>query len=266
MAFTTEKSCRDIGATQAMGHFIHPVESLATPPPDLVMLRCSFDIKHYQSTYYPLLSIAQPPEIGRSALKRQAEFLVGRFLAKTALKQLGAPSLACHLDIGTRGEPLWPHGVVGSISHRHGMALCAVAHQSDYPFLGVDIEQWLSPELAQALQADIVSPDEITVLKATSLPYAQALTLTFSAKESLYKALYPEVKQFFDFFVAEVVELNPLEGALILRLTTTLSNHHQQGQCYHCQILSQQEVVMTLIMNSVQQQPLFNPTSVTTSH
>ncbi|GIR37699.1 MAG: hypothetical protein CM15mP49_30840 [Actinomycetota bacterium] len=45
-----------------------------------------------------------------------------------------------HIPIGNKGEPIWPSGVVGSITHSRGYAAAAVAKQSDVHSLGLDAE------------------------------------------------------------------------------------------------------------------------------
>ena len=51
----------------------------------------------------------------------------------------------------------------------------------------------------------VADSDELELL--SHLGMQRALTLLFSAKEALYKALYPEVRQFFDFTAVRAVAL-----------------------------------------------------------
>jgi 4'-phosphopantetheinyl transferase EntD len=48
---------------------------------------------------------------------------------------------------------------------------------------------------------------------------SQALTMLFSAKESLYKALYPDTQRFMDFSAARVQAFTPDSLCLTLALT-----------------------------------------------
>jgi Phosphopantetheinyl transferase component of siderophore synthetase len=54
--------------------------------------------------------------------------------------------------------------------------------------VGVDLEAQFSPALCDELAASIVNEQEQALLAACTLPFPLALTLAFSAKESLYKA------------------------------------------------------------------------------
>ncbi|WP_162866062.1 4'-phosphopantetheinyl transferase superfamily protein, partial [Klebsiella pneumoniae] len=77
-----------------------------------------------------------------------------------------------------------PHGLFGSISHSATTALAVV---SRHP-VGLDIEAIFSPQVAAELADSIIDNTERKVLLHASLPFPLALTLAFSAKESLYKA------------------------------------------------------------------------------
>jgi 4'-phosphopantetheinyl transferase EntD len=51
----------------------------------------------------------------RACAKRREEFSAGRCAGRAALACLGVPPVA--ILQGRRGEPLWPSGFVGSITH-----------------------------------------------------------------------------------------------------------------------------------------------------
>jgi enterobactin synthetase component D len=154
--------------------------------------------------------------------KRKAEFLAGRFCAREALRQL--TGLAYTPAVGTDRAPCWPAGIVGSISHGHHRAGAVVAHASQWRGLGLDIEQPLSLERADALAKEIFAPAER--LRYQQLPDAQRAlqaSLTFSLKESLFKALYPLVGRHFYFQDAEYLALEQ-PGQARLRLLSSLSD------------------------------------------
>ena len=70
--------------------------------------------------------------------KRRAEFTAGRTCARTALAIFGiepAPLLR-----GSRGEPLWPEHVTGSITHCSGYCAAAVTLLHRYRSFGIDAE------------------------------------------------------------------------------------------------------------------------------
>ncbi|MEO0438046.1 MAG: hypothetical protein AAF098_14175, partial [Pseudomonadota bacterium] len=72
-----------------------------------------------------------PREIEGSIRARQTEFFYGRLAAQRALTCLESDSSDQSVRYGASGEPLWPEGLMGSISHVDGLA-CAVAIFTSY--------------------------------------------------------------------------------------------------------------------------------------
>jgi len=94
----------------------------------------------------------------------------------------------------------------------------------------MDLENVLSLERAERLAGEILTADELQ--RMARLPreqHARLVTLTFSAKESLFKALYPIVQKRFYFEHAEVVEWSE-HGQMRLRLLTELSGEWCHGK------------------------------------
>ena len=174
--------------------------------------------------------------LDRAVTKRRAEHLAGRQAAFYALKAHGISHIA---GIGERRRPLWPDGWFGSISHCEGSALAAVAKRP----VGVDIENIMEEEQAEALASGIVNAGERAVLAGSGLPFTLALTLAFSAKESLYKALSHRIAHLPEFSAGEVVEAGA--SALALRLNAGFSPA-LAGGVYRLPWRQSGEKVMTL--------------------
>lgn len=126
---------------------------------------------------------------------RLAEFQLGRACARRALARLGMLPQA--IAVGARREPCWPAGIVGSISHAGGMAVAAVAHRRSFAALGLDIEA--AAALEPGLIDTVCRPEEARRLRSGSADAAAGALLVFSAKEAVYKALWPLVRRFIDF-------------------------------------------------------------------
>ncbi|MCL2447804.1 MAG: 4'-phosphopantetheinyl transferase superfamily protein [Polyangiaceae bacterium] len=168
--------------------------------------------------------IASPLAGGRAVPKRQAEFLAGRFCAREAMRTC-APHLAeADVGIGPGREPLWPPGIVGAITHTHGIASAAVARRQDTRGVGLDAERIMTGDSAESVLESIATRDEIAAIAAaTGWSVAVALTAVFSAKETLYKALYPEVQRYFDFRDAWLEAFESRDASFHARLVTALS-------------------------------------------
>ena len=155
----------------------------------------------------------------RSIEKRKRQFRMGRTAAHRALSQLGIDDLP--LLRGSGGEPLWPVGVIGSISHAGDYALAAAAFTSRYPALGLDLE--LIPEkLEQDVASVISSPEELAWIRAD--PHQQLLRtiMVFSAKETLLKAFYPICRRSIVFSELSIAPA-PEPQRLVARLDTALA-------------------------------------------
>jgi len=127
--------------------------------------------------------------VARAVEKRRREFAGGRACARKALAALGVAPVA--IPSGERGEPLWPDGVVGSITHCDGYRASAVARGAGFLAVAIDAEPH-SP-LPERLLPDIARPEERPHLAelARSEPAIHWDKLLFSAKESVYKAWFP---------------------------------------------------------------------------
>ncbi|MCJ8205657.1 4'-phosphopantetheinyl transferase [Pseudomonas sp. RGM2987] len=195
--------------------------------PDTVLLSTRFDPLLLTANDFANSAIEPPPSIQRSVAKRQAEFLAGRICARAALQRLGGET--CVPAIGEDRAPVWPDRVSGSITHSTGHAAAIVAKKAHWRGLGMDLENLLAPERAERLCGEILTPPELQRMAALSQEdRALLVTLTFSVKESLFKALYPIVGQRFYFEHAEVLEWSP-DGQVRLRLLTDLSAEWRHG-------------------------------------
>ena len=127
---------------------------------------------------------------------REREFRIGRALAREALARLG---IADHplLPADTR-EPKWPDGIVGSISHCEGVCAVAVAESKRFSGIGIDLER--IDRIDDDIADTVCTPEERRQLDAIAPSVRrQRLALLFSAKESVFKALFPTTRQFLEF-------------------------------------------------------------------
>ncbi|KAA8702268.1 4'-phosphopantetheinyl transferase family protein [Pseudomonas proteolytica] len=196
--------------------------------PGTVFLSTRFEPKLLEPGDFQRCAVPPPASIQRSVAKRQAEFLAGRLCARSALQQL--EGLDFIPAIGEDRAPVWPSHISGSITHSTGHAAAIVAHKAQWRGLGMDLENLLPLERAERLAGEILTPDEMQrMATGPREQVAQLVTLTFSAKESLFKALYPIVQKRFYFEHAEVVEWSD-SGFLRLRLLTDLSSEWCYGK------------------------------------
>lgn len=167
-----------------------------------------FDVRQFHMDAFAQAGVARPAVMDRCVPKRQAEYLFGRLAARRALADLGWPD--GQVGTGPQREPLWPDGVLGAISHTDTLAAATAVPAGRFRGVGIDIEAALHPDAIASTEQYAMNPQELHVLRRqTALPYALALAAAFSAKETIYKALFPTVGRYFGF---EAVRIDALEA------------------------------------------------------
>jgi len=140
----------------------------------------------------------QPHEEELSALgsqttpRRKRAFVLGRVAAKKALRRFldsPPPILPAH-----DRAPCWPEGIVGSITHAAEWGLAAADQTTRTRALGIDLahlselpDLGIAPIIADANEQRWIAGEPGRLLAM------------FSAKESIFKALYPECLMYFGF-------------------------------------------------------------------
>lgn len=165
------------------------------------------------------LGITFPDSLRPAVPQRRADYLAGRWCAQQALLQLGIKDV----QVGTAQNraPLWPAGVLGTITHSHGMAFAMVTHTHTCRGIGADIEIFMSEQQEAELQALILTDAEQEQFARLRTQVACPVTLMFSAKESIFKALYASVSKYFGFDAVALTGFNA--DSLFFTITTTLS-------------------------------------------
>ena len=158
----------------------------------------------------------EQPLIARSVDTRRDEFVTVRHCARMALEQLGvapAPILK-----GDKGEPQWPDGVVGSLTHTRGYRGAVVGRTPAVRSVGIDAE-----------------PHDVLphgVLNAISLPAERGEIgglepdlhwdrILFCAKEATYKAWFPLTQRWLGFEDAHItfeVDAGGTTGSFVSRI------------------------------------------------
>ncbi|WP_353667985.1 4'-phosphopantetheinyl transferase superfamily protein [Marinomonas sp. THO17] len=170
--------------------------------------------------------IPKPAEYNRWRIKRKETFLAGRMAVRSAQQALGLT----HFDVlrGGDGAPIWPSHILGSVSHteNEAIALMIDARQSSLMGVGVDLEKINSGSQLED-ESMIGLPEEFRILHSIGFQSECARLLLFSLKESVYKALYPSVGQFFDFL--DVALEAEQEGVFSLLVQRDLSEKIAMG-------------------------------------
>lgn len=165
------------------------------------------------------------PVSARHRGARRAKFLDGRHAASDALRRLGVADRT--VGVGPSGEPLWPAGAVGSISHARRVTVAVVAAPSRVGSIGVDVED--DREVREIESYVLTERESRWVAGVGTAERRRRLLASFSAKESIYKAFYPRVGRFFGF---HAVTLEPTAGGFRAEFVTPVDPEYPAGRSF----------------------------------
>ena len=238
-----------------MSDFLSPPQYLPRLlPADIDVLTARFDVSRFDPSLYAEHGIGFSDKLQGAVVKRQAEYLAGRILADRLLQSRGHPPH--DLQPGEHRCPQWPAGLTGSISHTKNTAVCALAADSDYGGVGVDVEPLDSTSRVVSVTRLFVDEQEQSRVTASPIDDALLLIAIFSAKESLFKALYPGVGRWFGFQAARFTSAqSPSEAdapyterfALTLALTDSLADHCPADAQYRLEVATTDELIVTAL-------------------
>lgn len=209
--------------------------------PLLALVR--FDLDAFDDSLSERWQLPLPPHLRQAVKKRRAEYLASRWLARETLRQLGVDNFILHNH--SDRSPRWPAGVHASLSHTDGAVALAVTRSLQC--VGVDIETLMRAEVAEETAALLMSDEEQARLRALPLPFPLAATLLFSLKESLYKALWPQLHQPMDFHQAALVAIDLSAQKASLSLTHSFSEAFRVGTRLEARFQFCDERVLTLL-------------------
>lgn len=184
-----------------------------------------FDKSYYSDELFTQMSLPFPDILKSAVVKRRAEYLAGRYATRQLLQEVGCNEVVA---AGSDRAPIWPAGWLGSISHTETLAIAILAPHHFSMGLGVDIETF-RPEIMWEIATAFTTPNERDILAASGLPFETALLIVFSAKESLFKALYPLVQKMFGFEAAKLCELDVYNNRFTMELTRQLTPNFRPG-------------------------------------
>jgi 4'-phosphopantetheinyl transferase EntD len=142
----------------------------------------------------------EEPLVATSVAKRRNEFVTVRYCARQALRELGVEPVP--ILKGEKGEPRWPDGVVGSLTHCEGYRGAVVGRQAQVRSVGIDAEP--HDVLPNGVLDAISLPVERAEIRElpTGVHWERVL---FCAKEATYKAWFPLTRRWLGFEDAHVV-------------------------------------------------------------
>lgn len=172
-------------------------------PPEVAVAVAVADADDYAGELLP----AEQACLGARAVEsRRRDFTAGRVCARRALAQLGVRGVA--VPSAANRAPVWPAGLVGTITHTRGYCAAAVARADEVRSVGMDAER--HRELNAGVRRLIGLPEEWDDIARLpdGVPWPVVL---FSAKETVYKVWHPVVGTWLDFHDARIT-FDPASG------------------------------------------------------
>lgn len=170
-------------------------------PDDVVVVsddELAADDDMYLSSLFP----DEMAQIGDAVYRRRADFAGARACAREAMRRLAVPEVS--VPRGDKGMPVWPEGVIGTITHTEGLRAAALARKGAVRSLGVDVE--VDQPLAKGVLEAVSLPEEARwVREATERdPRVNWGTVLFTAKEATYKTWFPLARRWLGFADARI--------------------------------------------------------------
>ena len=169
----------------------------------------------FAELYHDPPELAPLPEeeelISRAVAKRRNEFVTARHCARLAMGQLGVPEAP--ILKGEKGDPRWPDGLVGSLTHCDGYRGAVVGRSAAVRSVGIDAEpHGVLPAISLPAERH-----EISALPA-GLHWDRIL---FCAKEATYKVWFPLTQRWLGFEDAHItfdVDSGGTTGTFVSRI------------------------------------------------
>lgn len=158
----------------------------------------------------------EEPLIARSVVKRRNEFVTVRHCARVAMERLGVPPAP--ILKGEKGEPRWPDGVVGSLTHCEGYRGAVVGRSGAVRSVGIDAEPHdVLPR--GVLDAISLSAERRAIARLPAELHWDRIL--FCAKEATYKAWFPLTARWLGFEDAHItfgVDPGGVTGEFVSRI------------------------------------------------
>jgi enterobactin synthetase component D len=212
----------NLGDSGGFAHFgVHSWPSLG-----LKACLCRFSVALFDEKLFVLHGVRCGPSLSGAVRKRRAEFLAGRLCAAQALRHLGALESVL---AGADRSPVWPAGMIGSITHCDETAMAIALKKEHFRGVGIDLERRTACRDASLDVRHFATDAERGVLERAGIACEDHAVIAFSMKESFFKAAYPHVGHYFGFSAVSIVEADRSQRRLALVVAQDIGNKLRQG-------------------------------------
>lgn len=195
-----------------------------------ILVQCTFELKAFQEGLYDYFAIPYPHDIQNSVSKRKAEFLAGRVCAAIGWRRLGVEMPPKLLVSRSKRVPYWGKGLIGSISHSDTKAVFFASSSEKLQSVGVDIQDILTFEEALFICDRVIDKEELCIANSFGFTLSEAVSIAFSVKESIYKAVSPISEEYFDFLEAKIEYIN--KEFVKVKIAKEFKMRHLTSKCF----------------------------------
>lgn len=189
-----------------------------------------FEWQEYDNLFFSTRGISLPSDMEEEVPKRKAHFLGGRYCAHQALEMMHGNNEILPIKKGEEGAPIWPEGVIGSITHNENFVGAVVADKKNLRGVGIDTEKILGPQSVNMVEGLVATDKE----KKDSISFDpfEYFTLIYSAKESIFKCLHPLVKKYIEFHDVNIDQLDFEKRTFDFSLLKSLNEEFKEGMSF----------------------------------
>lgn len=146
------------------------------------------------SDFFNLHQYLLDSKLTKAVYGRREEYIAGRACAKAAMELLGISGVVA---FGDDRKPIWPGGIVGSITHSKKFAVASIGLADEFHSIGIDCEVVMTKAKFDSLSNHLATSDDLKLFNGEDDDLTA--TIIFSAKEALFKLINPLCHKFFGF-------------------------------------------------------------------
>ena len=201
-----------------------------------------FNWQNLDESFFSSQGISLPQDMVENVPKKKAHFLGGRYCAHQALSMMKKKDLGVsensennhdhHISIkrNEQGAPIWPEGVIGSITHTENFIGAVVESSEKLRGVGIDTEKVLGPQSVVMVESLVATEEEKK--KGLAFDPFEYFTLIYSAKESIFKCLNPIIQKYIEFHDVTIESVCFDDKVFCFKLLKDLNEEFKEGMTF----------------------------------
>ena len=202
----------------------------------------NFNWQDLDENFFTSKGISLPQNMREDVPKKKAHFLGGRYCAHQALSLMkrnesdvpdtyeNEKNDLVPIQKSEQGAPIWPEGVIGSITHTENFIGAVVESAEKLRGIGIDTEKILGPQSVVMVESLVATEEEKR--KSLSFDPFEYFTLIYSAKESIFKCLNPIIQKYIEFHDVTIENVCFDSQAFTFKLLKDINEEFKEGMSF----------------------------------